>query len=375
MNLSTAHTKILVAGGAGYIGSHTCKALANGGFVPVVYDNLSTGHRGLVRWGPLVEGDLLDEDTLKRAFADHRPAAVLHFAACAYVGESVEDPAKYYRNNVVGALHLLDAARSAGNVPIVFSSTCAVYGEPTTLPITEDAPLVPVSPYGRTKLMIEHALSDYGAAYGLRSICLRYFNACGCDPDGEIGESHDPETHLVPRAILAAMGRLPELTIFGGDYPTPDGTAIRDYVHVCDLADAHVAAVRLLLGSGENTSLNLGTGAGFSVRQIVEAVGRVTDLTVPCRVAPRRAGDPAVLVADASRARRLLGFSTTHSGVETVVRTAHAWLARGTSAATAGPSGQSEAGFLRYPRDPKSRIAGGSATAHRRRASGRHQEQ
>lgn len=337
MTLSTAHKKVLVAGGAGYIGSHTCKALSAGGFLPMVYDNLSTGHRRFARWGPLVEGDLLDKEALTRAFAEHRPVAALHFAACAYVGESVENPAKHYRNNIVGALHLLDVARSAGKVPIVFSSTCAVYGEARTLPITEDAPLAPVSPYGRTKLTIEHALSDYGAAYGLRSVSLRYFNAGGCDPDGEIGESRDPETHLVPRAILAALGRLKELTIFGDDYPTPDGTAIRDYIHVCDLADAHVTAVRLLLAGGENAALNLGTGAGLSVREIIRAVERVMDLGVPCRLAPRRPGDPAMLVADSSRARRLLGFSTEHSDVETVVRTAHAWLARGNAAVTSGP--------------------------------------
>ena len=332
MSPSTAHPRVLVAGGAGYIGSHTCKALAAGGFAPVVYDNLSTGHRSFVRWGPLVEGDLLDEETLARTFAEHRPAAALHFAACAYVGESVEDPARYYRNNVVGALNLMDAARSGGNVPIVFSSTCAVYGEPRTLPITEDTPLAPVNPYGRTKLAVEQALSDYDAAYGLRSVRLRYFNACGGDPDGEVGESHDPETHLIPRAILAALGRLSELTIFGDDYPTPDGTAIRDYVHVCDLADAHVAAVRLLLGGGESISVNLGAGRGFSVREIVEAVERVTSLEVPYRIAPRRPGDPAVLVADSSRAERLLGFSAAHSDVETIVRTAHAWLGCGNAA-------------------------------------------
>ena len=329
MSRSTAHPKVLVAGGAGYIGSHTCKALAAAGFVPVVYDNLSTGHRDFVRWGPLVEGDLLDEATLVRAFVEHRPAAVLHFAACAHVGESVEDPARYWRNNVVGALNLMDAVRSGGNVPIVFSSTCAVYGEPPALPITEDAPLAPVSPYGRTKLAVEQALADYDAAYGLRSVSLRYFNACGCDPDGEVGESHDPETHLIPRAILAALGRIAELTLFGDDYPTLDGTAVRDYVHVRDLADAHVAAVRLLLGGGGSVAVNLGTGRGLSVREIVEAVERVTDLHVPCRVGPRRPGDSAVLVADGARAERLLGFSAAHSDIEAIVRTAHAWLARG----------------------------------------------
>ena len=318
---------ILVAGGAGYVGSHTCKALAAGGFRPVVYDNLATGHRGFVRWGPLVEGDLLDRETLARAFAEHRPAAVLHFAAYASVGESVEDPARYYRNNVVGSLNLMDAARSGGNAPLVFSSTCAVYGEPRTLPITEGAPLAPVNPYGRTKLAVERALCDYDGAYGLRSVRLRYFNACGCDPEGEVGESHDPETHLVPRAVLAAMGRLAELTLFGDDYPTPDGTPIRDYVHVCDLADAHVAAVRWLLGGGESLSANLGTGRGLSVREIVEAVKRITGLEVPCKAAPRRPGDPPRLVADSTRAGRLLGFSPAHSDIDTIVRTAHAWIA------------------------------------------------
>jgi len=324
----TSHPIALVAGGAGYIGSHACKALAAAGFLPVVYDNLSTGHRDLVRWGPCVEGDLLDADTLAGAFAEHRPAVVLHFAACAYVGESFEDPAKYYANNVIGALHLLDAARSAGNVPIVFSSSCAVYGEPASVPITEETTLAPVNPYGRTKLAVEHALADYEAAYGLRSVRLRYFNAGGCDPDGEVGESHDPETHLVPRAILAAMGRLDEIAIFGDDYPTPDGTAIRDYIHVTDLAEAHVAAVQHLLRGDEGHAVNLGTGRGCSVREVVDAVERVTGLRVPCRIAARRQGDPAVLIADGSRAQRRLGFTALHSDMDTIVRTAHMWLAR-----------------------------------------------
>ena len=328
MASSPTPSKVLVAGGAGYIGSHTCKALAARGFLPVVYDNLSTGHRTFVRWGPFVEGDLLDRERLMHVFVEHRPVAVLHFAACAYVGESVEDPAKYYRNNVVGAIHLLDAVRSGGNVPIVFSSTCAVYGESNTSPIPETTSLNPLSPYGRTKLTIEHALADYGAAYGLRSVSLRYFNASGCDPDGEIGESHDPETHLVPRAILAAMGRIPELIVFGDDYPTPDGTAIRDYIHVCDLADTHVAALRFLLAGGKNASFNLGTGVGLSVRQIMHAVDQITNREVRYRVAPRRPGDPAVLVADSSRARRLLDFSCPRSNVETIVRTTHAWISR-----------------------------------------------
>ncbi len=358
MSPSTSPPRVLVAGGAGYIGSHTCKALSARGFLPVVYDNLSTGHRRFARWGPLVEGDLLDRETLARVFAEHRPVAALHFAALAYVGESVEDPARYYFNNVVGALHLLEAARSRGNVPIVFSSTCAVYGEPQVLPITEDAPLAPLSPYGRTKLATEEALSDYRVAYGLRSVCLRYFNAGGCDPDGEIGESHEPETHLVPRAILAALGRLKELTIFGDDYPTRDGTAIRDYVHVCDLAGAHVAAVRHLLAGGENAVLNLGTGTGFSVLEIVRAVGRVTHREVPCRIAPRRPGDPAVLVADSSRARRLLGFSTARSEVESVVRTAHAWLARRDATEENGLPGQAGPEPVPELRRPRCRMSG-----------------
>ena len=325
---STARPRALVVGGAGYIGSHACKAPAARGFVPVAYDNLSTAHRELVRWGPLVEGDLLDTDALDHTFAEHRPAVALHFAACASIGDSFDDPATYYGNNVIGALHLMNAARSAGNVPIVFSSTCAVYGEPGGLPIAEDATLAPVNPYGRTKLTIEHALSDYHAAYGLRSARLRYFNACGCDPDGEVGESHDPETHLVPRAILAALGRVDALAVFGDDYPTPDGTAIRDYIHVSDLADAHVAAVRRLLGGGESVVVNLGTGRGFSVREIVTAVERETGLEVPRRAAARRQGEPAVLVADGSLAQRLLGFTAVHSGIETIVRTTYAWLAR-----------------------------------------------
>ena len=328
MSPSTSTSNVLVAGGAGYIGSHTCKALAAGGFRPVTYDNLSTGHRSFVRWGPLIEADLLDEDALARAFAGHRPAAVLHFAACAYVGESVVDPARYYRNNVVGSLNLLDAARSSENTPIVFSSSCAVYGEPDAMPIGEDTPLAPVSPYGWSKLAVERALSDYGAAYGLRSVSLRYFNAAGCDPDGEVGESHAPETHLIPRAILAAMGRLPELTLFGGDYPTADGTPIRDYVHVRDLANAHVAAVRLLQEGGERLVVNLGRGQGLSVREIVDAVERVTGLEVPVRVAGRRPGDPAALVAEVSRAASTLGFSLEYSDIDTIVRTAHAWLGR-----------------------------------------------
>ncbi len=329
MTASARNGTVLVAGGAGYIGSHTCKALAGGGFIPVVYDNFSTGHRSFVRWGPLVEGDLLDRETLACAFRAHHPAAAVHLAACADAEQSVADPARYWHNNVVGTLNLMDAACAEGTVPIVFSSTCAVYGAAATVPIREDAPLRPVNPYGHTKLAVEMALADYDQAYGLRSIRLRYFNAAGADPDGEIGESHDPETHLIPRAILAAMGHLPELRVFGNDYPTADGTSIRDYVHVSDLADAHVAAVRHLTGGSSSLSINLGAGRGLSVGEIVDAVARVTNLAVPYRFSPRRRGDAPVLVADTSRARRLLGFRTPNSDMETIVRTAHAWIARG----------------------------------------------
>ncbi len=323
---------VLVTGGAGYIGSHVCKALAAAGFVPVVYDNLSTGHAGAVRWGPLVQDDLLDRGALQRVMVEYRPLAVLHFASCVYVGESVEAPARYYRNNVVGALNLLDMARSAGNIPIVFSSSCAVYGIPRTLPITEQEPLLPVNPYGRTKLMIEQMLSDYAVAYGLRSVRLRYFNACGCDPDGEIGESRHPAIRLVPRAVLVAMRLEDELTVFGDDYPTPDGTAVRDYVHVCDLVQAHLAALRMLLSGGGDIALNLGTETGFSVRQVVDAVERVTGLEVRCRIGKRRPGDPAMLVADSSGARRVLGFASRHSDLDTIVRTTHAWFSGAGSA-------------------------------------------
>ena len=325
---SAGNGTVLVTGGAGYIGSHVCKALAGGDFRPVVYDNLSTGHRSFVRWGPLVEGDLLDREALAHAFRAHRPAAVVHLAACADAEQSVTDPARYWRNNLVGSLNLLDAACAEEIVPIVFSSTCAVYGAAPAVPIREDAPLLPINPYGHTKLAVERTLADYDDAYGLRSICLRYFNACGADPDGELGESRDPETHLVPRAILAATGRLTELIVFGDDYPTADGTSIRDYVHVSDLAVAHVAAVRRLTGGGSSVSLNLGAGRGLSVREVMDAVARVTKHEVPYRISPRRRGDAPVLVADTSRAQRLLGFRTPHSDAETIVRTAHAWMAR-----------------------------------------------
>lgn len=313
---------VLVTGGAGFIGSHTCKRLAQQGFVPVVYDNLSTGHLANVRWGPLVEGDLEDTERLATAVRTFLPECVIHFAASAYVGESVEDPGKYYRNNVAGSIALLGACRATGLARIVFSSSCATYGVPQRLPITEDTEQFPINPYGRTKLMIELMLGDYARAYDFRSVALRYFNAAGADPDGQLTERHDPETHLIPRALMAAAGRIERLDIFGDDYATPDGTCIRDYIHVTDLADAHVAAVNYLRDGGEVLRANLGSGHGTSIREVLEAIDRVTGRQVPVQMLPRRPGDPPVLYADTSRARQQLGFRPAFSDIETIIRTA-----------------------------------------------------
>jgi len=316
---------ILVTGGAGYIGSHTAKALARAGFVPVTVDNLVHGHRWAVQWGPLEEGDISDAAFMDGVFSRHKPVAVMHFAAFIAVGESVADPEKYYANNVAGTLSLLAAMRRGGCGRIVFSSTAAVYGEPLAVPIAEDHPLAPVNPYGRSKLMIEQILRDFDAAYGTGSLCLRYFNAAGADPDGEIGEDHDPETHLIPLAVGAALGTRPPLSIFGDDYDTPDGTALRDYIHVTDLAEAHVLGVRRLLAGARSEAFNLGTGTGNSVREIVDAVARVSGREVPHRFGPRRAGDAARLVASSSAAMRALGWKPSYTDIETIVRTAWNW--------------------------------------------------
>ena len=318
-------THVLVTGGAGYIGSHACKALAAAGFVPVAYDNLEHGHEELVRWGPLIHADIADRARLDIVMSEFKPVAVMHFAAHTFVGESVADPKKYYRNNVVGALTLFEAAVAAGIEAVVFSSTAAVYGVPETTPIPETTPKQPINPYGRSKLMTEQILRDFDGAYGLRSVCLRYFNAAGADPAGEVGEDHEPETHLIPRALMAAAGRIPHLDLFGTDYPTPDGTALRDYIHVTDLAQAHVTALRYLREVGASDAFNLGTGHGYSVREIIAAAGRVTRRAVPVREGPRRAGDPPSLVADPSRARTRLGLDTSHSGIDTIVQTAWRW--------------------------------------------------
>ena len=319
---------ILVTGGAGYVGAHASKALARAGWLPVVYDNLSRGRREAVRWGPLVEGDIADRARLAAAMAEHRVVAVMHFAAFAYVGESVGDPALYYRNNLAGTLSLLDAMRDAGIAEIVFSSTCATYGTPDRVPIAESAPQRPVNPYGETKLAIERALHWYGEAYGLRSAALRYFNAAGADRDGEIGEAHDPETHLVPLVLEAALGRRAAIEIFGTDYPTPDGTAIRDYIHVEDLARAHLLALERLRAGGGSIALNLGTGQGHSVREVIAAAEWVCGRPIPVREAPRRLGDPPSLVADPSLAAQALGWRAQSSDPETIVATALAWHRR-----------------------------------------------
>jgi UDP-glucose-4-epimerase GalE len=319
---------ILVTGGAGYVGSHACKALAAAGYTPVAYDNLGRGHRELVRWGPLEVGDLADRARLDEVFARHRPEAVMHFAAFAYVGESVQDPALYYRNNVGGTLELVEATRRAGIKALVFSSTCSTYGVPARMPIDEDTPQRPINPYGATKLAIERMLADYGAAYGLRSASLRYFNAAGCDPDGETGELHDPETHVIPRVLMAAAGEIEHVEVFGTDYPTPDGTCLRDYIHVADLARGHVRALDYLQRGGATTAVNLGTGRGFSVREVIAAAEQVTGRRIPVREAPRRPGDPPVLVADPARARALLGFAPRYTELAPMVATAWRWHTR-----------------------------------------------
>jgi UDP-arabinose 4-epimerase len=319
---------VLVTGGAGYIGSHTCKALAAAGYRPVAFDNLSLGHRWAVRWGPLVEADLLDGAAIAAALREHHVTAVIHFAASAYVGDSMRDPAAYYQNNVLTTLQLLGAMLTADVKHLIFSSSCSVYGNPTRVPIDETHPTSPLSPYAQTKLDGENALRWFGLAYSLRWIALRYFNAAGADPDGEIGEDHEPETRLIPRAILAAMAKGPPLEIFGTDYDTEDGTAIRDYVHVSDVAEAHVLALKQLQHGLTAQILNLGTGRGLSVRQVTDAVALVAGRPVPLRQAGRRAGDPAKVVADAMRAQSMLEWSPRHSSIETIVQTAWQWHER-----------------------------------------------
>lgn len=315
---------MLVTGGAGYIGSHAAKALRDAGYTVVVFDNLVAGHRAAVRYGELIEGDVTDAAEVQRALERHRIGAVMHFAAFLDVGESVSDPVRYYRNNVGGALGVLEAMVASGVKYFVFSSTCATYGEPVETPITEAHPQRPINSYGETKLAVERALPHFGRAHGIRSVALRYFNAAGADPDGEIGEDHRPEIHLIPRAIEAAMGG-PTLRVFGSDYPTPDGTCLRDYVHVSDLADAHVRALAATVETGRSSAYNLGTGRPHSVLEVISAVERITDRRVRWAQAPRRPGDPAALYAACERARSELGWRPRFPEIESIVGTAWAW--------------------------------------------------
>lgn len=318
-------TRILVTGGAGYVGSHTVKLLSHYGIETAVFDNLSRGHREFAKWGPLIEGDLRDTALLQETLRWFKPDVVLHFAAFAYVGESFGNPGLYYENNVGGTVSLLQAMHQTGTDKIVVSSSCATYGQPDHVPIAENTLQRPINPYGMSKLMMEQICADFEKAHGLRFAALRYFNAAGCDPGGEIGERHDPEPHLIPRLFLAQDGAIDALDIFGDDYPTPDGTCIRDYVHVNDLAEAHIKAANYLLAGGASDAFNLGTGRGVSVREIISAAARVTGKAVPHRASQRRDGDPAILVADAAKVRRVLDWTAGNSDIMNILETAWAW--------------------------------------------------
>jgi UDP-arabinose 4-epimerase len=317
--------KVLVTGGAGYIGSHTCNALAQVGYLPITYDNLEYGHEWAVKWGPFEAGDILDRARLDEVLNQYQPEAVMHFAAFAYVGESMEDPGKYYRNNVVGSLTLLEAMRNHQINKIVFSSTCATYGIPHELPIKEDHSQKPISPYGSSKLMIERILKDFDLAHGIKSISLRYFNAAGADPNSEIGEDHNPETHLIPLILEVATGYRPHITIFGEDYDTPDGTCIRDYIHVTDLSEAHVLAMKALDKGSDNNTYNLGNGKGFSVREVIETASVITGKDIPCKIGSRRPGDPSRLIGDATKAIRELGWNPRYNDLRVIIQTAWKW--------------------------------------------------
>ncbi|MEI6606366.1 MAG: UDP-glucose 4-epimerase GalE [Verrucomicrobiota bacterium] len=322
------HTPILVTGGAGYIGSHTVRLLAAQGRPIVVLDNLAYGHpQAIIDPGvELVIGEVGDSELLRELFTKHRFGAVVHFAAYAYVGESVTNPLKYYQNNTAEPIKLLQVMQEFGCKVFVFSSTCATYGVPDALPITEANAQVPINPYGRSKLMVEWMLADCDRAWGLRSACLRYFNASGCSADAKIGEDHDPETHLIPRVLMAVTGEIDHLEVFGTDYPTPDGTCIRDYIHVEDLADAHARALDHLCAGGSSLQCNLGTGVGVSVKQIITATEEITGRPVPVSYGPRRPGDPPLLVADPTLAKRLLGWEASRKDVRDMLRPAWLWI-------------------------------------------------
>ena len=317
--------RVLITGGAGYIGSHAAKALAGAGHEGVVYDNLSTGHLWAVKWGPFEHGDVNDTVALAEVMRRHRIEAVLHFAARSYVGESAVRPDIYYRNNVSGSIAVLDAMRAAGVQKIVFSSTCSTYGARNAMPLVEGMPQAPINCYARTKLMVEEILGDYAKAYGIAPMVLRFFNAAGADPGGELGEEHNPETHLVPLILQAAAGLRPGIELFGDDYPTEDGTCVRDYVHVTDLGATHLAALTRLV-PGELQAYNLGSGTGYSVREMLAAAERITGRAVPVRIGPRRPGDPPRLVADTSAAATALGWAPRHSDLDTIIATTWAWM-------------------------------------------------
>jgi UDP-glucose-4-epimerase GalE len=319
---------VLVTGGAGYIGSHTCKALARAGYTPVTIDNLVYGHRSAVKWGPFIEGDLANEELLCQIMHDYNVQAVMHFAAFAYVGESMQSPGKYFRNNITNTLNLLNAMVYSGVGKIVFSSSCATYGFPQHLPISENHPQQPVNPYGESKLFIEKALRWYDNAHAIQSASLRYFNAAGADPDGEIGEDHDPETHLIPLVIEAALAEQKQVQIFGTDYDTPDGTAVRDYIHVTDLAAAHVKALDRLSENGNSIFLNLGTGKGYSVREVVKMVEEVSGNRINVQEVSRRAGDPSMLVAQSDLAHELLCWEPLCSDLKSIITSALHWHQR-----------------------------------------------
>ncbi len=319
---------LLVTGGAGFIGSHTVQHLLDLGEKIVVLDNLVFGHRAALDHNRVtfIEGDLSDAALLERVFAEHRPEAVLHFAAFCYVGESVEQPLKYYRNNVAGPLTLLEAMQKHDCRRFIFSSTCATYGNPVSVPMDESHPQNPVNPYGASKLMLERVLRDCETAFGLKSVFLRYFNASGCDAEGRLGEDHDPETHLIPRILMAIRGDIDTITVFGTDYPTPDGTCIRDYIHVNDLAVAHALALAYLRAGGDSTAVNLGTGRGFSVKEIIATAEAVTGKKAPVEYGPRRAGDPSELICDPAKAKAVLGWEAAHKDPRSHIQSAWNWM-------------------------------------------------
>jgi len=316
---------ILVVGGAGYIGSHMCKYLANNGYTPIAFDNLVYGHRQAVKYGPFIEGSIGDSKLIRHVFSEYQIAAVMHFAAFCYVGESVREPAKYYRNNVADTLNLLEAMVERNVNNFIFSSSCATYGEPVEIPITEQHPQNPINPYGKTKFMVEQILDDFKDAYGLESVCLRYFNAAGADPDGELGEDHEPETHLIPLVLQTALGQRAEIDIFGDDYPTKDGTCIRDYIHINDLSQAHFLALEKLLNGHPGGKYNLGNGNGYSVKEVIKVARNVTGETIPSKNVERRPGDPAMLIGSSEKAVKELGWKPQFPNLDTIIETAWKW--------------------------------------------------